>query len=62
MERSIRDRDINPREDKLNSLSDAKYNDGPKKNLTNEINSIMRRIDDAKSIIEDRDTDVITLS
>ncbi len=43
-------------------MSDAKYNDGAKKNLTNEINSITKRIDDAKSIIEDKGTDVITLS
>ena len=56
------EKDIKEREDKLNSLSDAKYNDGAKKNLTNEINSITKRIDDAKSIIEDKGTDVITLS
>ena len=56
------EKDIKEREDKLNSLSDAKYNDGAKKNLTNEINSITKRIDDAKSIIEDKGTEVITLS
>lgn len=56
------EKDIKEREDKLNSLSDAKYNDGAKKNLTNEINSITKRIDDAKSIIKDKGTDVITLS
>ena len=56
------EKDIKEREDKLNSLSDAKYNDGAKKNLTNEIISITKRIDDAKSIIEDKGTDVITLS
>ena len=56
------EKDIKEREDKLNSLSDAKYNDGAKKNLTNEINSITKRIDDAKSIIKEKNTDVITLS
>ena len=50
------------REDKLNSLTDAKYNDGAKKNLTNEIESISKRIDDAKNIIKEKGTDIITLS
>lgn len=50
------------REDKLNSLTDAKYNDGAKKNLTNEIESITKRIDDAKNIIKEKESDVITLS
>ena len=56
------EKDIKEREDKLSSLSDAKYNDGAKKNLNNEINSITKRIDDAKSIIKEKNTDVITLS
>ncbi len=56
------EKDIKEREDKLNSLSDAKYNDGAKKNLTNEINSITKRIDDAKSIIDEKKTNIITLS
>ena len=56
------EKDIKEREDKLNSLSDAKYNDGAKKNLNNEITSITKRIDDAKSIIKDKGTDIITLS
>ena len=34
------EKDIKERVDKLNSLSDAKYNDGAKKNLTNEIDSL----------------------
>ena len=50
------------KEDKLNSLSDAKYNDGAKKNLTNEINSIDKRIEDSESIMKDKGTDIITLS
>ena len=54
--------DIKEREDKLNSLSEAKYNDGAKKNLTNEIESITKRIEDAKNIIEEKNTDIITLS
>ena len=32
------------KEEKLSSLSDAKYNDGAKKNLNNEIASIDKRI------------------
>ncbi|MBQ6497883.1 MAG: peptidoglycan bridge formation glycyltransferase FemA/FemB family protein [Bacilli bacterium] len=50
------------KEDKLNSLSDAKYNDGEKKNLTNEINSIDKRITDSEDIMKDKGTDIITLS
>ena len=50
------------KEDKIKSLSDAKYNDGQKKGLTNEINSIKKRICDAKEIIKDEGTNVITLS
>lgn len=50
------------RKEKLNSLSDAKYNEGAKKNLNNEIESINKRIEDAKSIIKEKNTEVITLS
>lgn len=50
------------KEDKLNSLSDAKYNDGQKKNLTNEIASIDKRIIDSNKIKEESGKDVITLS
>ena len=50
------------KEDKYNSLSDAKYNDGQKKGLTNEINAIDKRINDAEEIRKNEDTDVITLS
>lgn len=50
------------KEEKINSLSDAKYNDGQKKGLTNEINAIDRRINDAEEIIKNENTDVITLS
>lgn len=49
-------------EDKLSSLSDAKYNDGQKKNLENEIVSFDRRIQDAEDIRKEKGTDVITLS
>ena len=48
--------------DKLNSLSDAKYNDGAKKNLNNEIESIDKRIKESKEIIEETGKDIITLS
>ena len=59
---SILEKDIKEREDKLNSLTDAKYNDGAKKNLNNEIASITKRIEDSKSIIKEKNTDKITLS
>lgn len=49
-------------EDKLSSLSDAKYNDGQKKNLENEIVSFDKRIQDAEDIRREKGTDVITLS
>lgn len=50
------------KEEKLNSLSDAKYNDGEKKNLTNEIVSFEKRIKEAEDIILQYQKDVITLS
>ena len=49
-------------EEKLASLSDAKYNDGQKKNLNNEIASFHKRIEEAKEIIKNKNTHVITLS
>ena len=54
--------DVKERENKINSLSDAKYNDGAKKNLTNEIESISKRISDAEKIIKEKNTDTIALS
>ena len=50
------------KEEKIASLSDAKYNEGQKKGLTNEINSIDKRIKEAKNIMEEKNTDTITLS
>ena len=50
------------KEDKINSLSDAKYNDGAKKNLTNEIEAIDKRIKESNEIIEKEEKEVITLS
>ena len=50
------------KEEKLNNLSDAKYNDGQNKNLTNEIASIDKRIIDSYKIKEESGKDVITLS
>ena len=49
-------------EDKLSSLSDAKYNDGQRKNLENEIVSYEKRIKEAEDIRKEKNTDVITLS
>ena len=48
--------------DKLNSLSDAKYNDGAKKNLNNEMAAIDKRINESKETIEKNGSNVITLS
>lgn len=48
--------------DKKNSLSDAKYNDGAKKNLENEIASFEKRIAESKEIMEKTGKEVITLS
>ena len=50
------------KEEKLNALSDAKYNDGQKKNLNNEIESIDKRIKESNEIIKESGKDVITLS
>ena len=50
------------KQEKLNSLSDAKYNDGAKKNLNNEIDSIDKRIKESKEIMEKTGKDIITLS
>ena len=49
-------------EDKLSKLSDAKYNEGQKKNLENEIASYEKRIKEAEAIRKEKNTDVITLS
>ena len=50
------------KEEKISKLSEAKYNDGAKKNLTNEIESLSKRIKESKEIIKEKKTDVITLS
>lgn len=48
--------------EKLDGLSDAKYNEGQKKNLQNEIASFDKRIEEAKTIQQEKKTDIITLS
>ncbi len=50
------------KEEEINKLSDAKYNDGKKKALNNEITSFTKRIDESKAIIKKTKKDVITLS
>lgn len=50
------------KDEKINNLSDAKYNEGAKKNLANEIESIEKRIKEAEKIRKDKKTDIITLS
>ena len=56
------EKECKEKQDKLNSLSDAKYNDGEKKNLTNEIASFEKRIQESKEIMENTGKDIITLS
>ena len=56
------EKEMKEKEDKMNSLSDAKYNDGAKKNLTNEIASFEKRIKESKEIIDSTGKDIITLS
>ena len=50
------------RENELDKLNDAKYNDGKKKALNNEINSFNKRINDTKEIIKKTNKNKITLS
>ena len=50
------------KEEKYASLSDAKYNDGAKKNLNNEMASIDKRIKESQEIIDNTGKDIITLS
>lgn len=52
----------NDKMEKINSLSDAKYNEGQKKNLTNEIDSLDKRIREANEIITNVGKDKINLS
>ena len=54
--------EIKEKEEKLSNLGDAKYNDGQRKNITSEIESLKKRIDDAKEIMDKTNKDVITLS
>ena len=50
------------KEEKLSNLGDAKYNDGQRKNISSEIESLKKRIDDAKEIMDKTNKDIITLS
>lgn len=50
------------KEEKLESLSTAKYNDGARKNILNEIESINRKIKESEAIIKEKKTDNIILS
>ena len=54
--------EMKEKQEKIDSLSDAKYNDGAKKNLTNEIASFEKRIKESESIIASTGKDIITLS
>ena len=50
------------KEEKLNNLGDAKYKDGERKNILNEIESLNKRIDDSNEIMKSTNKEVITLS
>lgn len=54
--------DITIKEQELKKLSDAKYNDGKKKSLTNEISSFNKKIEEVQQIIDSSKKDTITLS
>jgi lipid II:glycine glycyltransferase (peptidoglycan interpeptide bridge formation enzyme) len=54
--------EIKEKEEKLSNLGDAKYNDGQRKNIISEIESLKKRIDDAEEIREKTKKDIITLS
>ena len=54
--------EIKEKEEKLSNLGDAKYNDGQRKNISSEIESLKKRIDDAEEIREKTKKDIITLS
>ena len=54
--------EITEKKSKIEALSDAKYNEGQKKNLNNEIASLNKRISDAESIIKETGKNVINLS
>ena len=53
--------EIETRKNELSKLNDAKYNDGKKKALNNEIDSFNKRIKDTKEIIKKTNKNVITL-
>ena len=55
-------KELEEKQEKLANLGDAKYNDGQKKNLENEITSLEKRIEEAKIIKEETNKDIITLS
>ncbi len=50
------------KEEKLSSLGEAKYNDGQRKNLENEVTSIDKRIKEAKDIMTTTSKEKINLS
>lgn len=56
------EKEMKEKQEKMDSLSDAKYNDGAKKNLTNEIASFEKRIKESVEIMESTKKEVITLS
>ncbi len=53
---------LQKKETELASLSDAKYNDGKRKNIQNEIESIKRKTEYTKSIMETSQKDKIIMS
>lgn len=54
--------EIEQKNKELEKLSDAKYNDGKKRSLHNEITSLNKKIEEAKKIQQSTKKDIITLS
>lgn len=55
-------KELSLKKEELGKLNDAKYNDGKRKSLENEINSINKKIEEAKKIMKEEGKKVITLS
>ena len=56
------EKELSEKEEKLSHLGDAKYNDGQRKNLENEVASINKRMIEAKDIITTSGKEKINLS
>ena len=55
-------KEIDEKEESLTKLSDAKYNEGKKKNIESEIDNLNKKIEEAETIKKDKKTNIISLS